>query len=110
MVQQCDSEELTSSPVKNTSAMLYSRQSSPVHLFRLSVLSNHAGEKVELLLGTDTQSERARWIAVLGQDRDRQSTDRATLTQVEIIRTYTAKQSDELSLQVADVVLVYQSK
>ncbi|XP_426718.6 rho guanine nucleotide exchange factor 26 [Gallus gallus] len=108
VVQQCDSEELTSSPVKNTSAMLYSRQSSPVHLFRLSVLSNHAGEKVELLLGTDTQSERARWIAVLGQDRDRQSTDRATLTQVEIIRTYTAKQSDELSLQVADVVLVYQ--
>ncbi|NWQ82989.1 ARHGQ factor, partial [Columbina picui] len=30
------------------------------------------------------------------------------LTQVEIIRTYTAKQADELSLQVADVVLVYQ--
>lgn len=30
------------------------------------------------------------------------------LAQVEIIRTYTAKQSDELSLQVADVVLVYQ--
>jgi len=30
------------------------------------------------------------------------------LTQVEITRTYTAKQSDELSLQVADVVLVYQ--
>uniref|UniRef100_A0A8V0XBH6 Rho guanine nucleotide exchange factor 26 n=1 Tax=Gallus gallus TaxID=9031 RepID=A0A8V0XBH6_CHICK len=81
VVQQCDSEELTSSPVKNTSAMLYSRQSSPVHLFRLSVLSNHAGEKVD-----KTKS----------------------LTQVEIIRTYTAKQSDELSLQVADVVLVYQ--
>ncbi|XP_031459593.1 rho guanine nucleotide exchange factor 26 [Phasianus colchicus] len=108
VVQQCDSEDLTSSPMKNTSAMLYSRQSSPVHLFRLSVLSNHAGEKVELLLGTETQSERARWITVLGQDRDRQSTDRTTLTQVEIIRTYTAKQSDELSLQVADVVLVYQ--
>ncbi|XP_052543146.1 rho guanine nucleotide exchange factor 26 [Tympanuchus pallidicinctus] len=108
VVQQCDSEDLTSSPMKNTSAMLYSRQSSPVHLFRLSVLSNHAGEKVEMLLGTETQSERARWITVLGQDRDRQSTDRTTLTQVEIIRTYTAKQSDELSLQVADVVLVYQ--
>lgn len=28
--------------------------------------------------------------------------------QVEVIRTYTAKQPDELSLQVADVVLVYQ--
>ncbi|KAK7810123.1 hypothetical protein U0070_026527 [Myodes glareolus] len=31
-----------------------------------------------------------------------------TLTQVEIIRSFTAKQPDELSLQVADVVLIYQ--
>ncbi|XP_075572929.1 rho guanine nucleotide exchange factor 26 [Pelecanus crispus] len=108
VVQQCDSEDLTSSPVKNASAMLYSRQSSAAHLFRLVVLSNHAGEKVEMLLGADTQSDRARWITALGQDRDGQKTDRTTLTQVEIIRTYTAKQSDELSLQVADVVLVYQ--
>ncbi|XP_053930140.1 rho guanine nucleotide exchange factor 26 isoform X2 [Cuculus canorus] len=108
VVQQCDSEDPTSSPVKNTSAMLYSRQSSAIHLFRLAVLSNHAGERMEMLLGTETQSDRARWIAALGQDRDGQKTDRTTLTQVEIIRTYTAKQSDELSLQVADVVLVYQ--
>ncbi|XP_026710371.1 rho guanine nucleotide exchange factor 26 [Athene cunicularia] len=108
VVQQCESEDLTSSPVKNASAMLYSRQSSAVHLFRLAVLSNHAAEKVEMLLGTDTQSDRARWITALGQDRDGQKTDRTTLAQVEIIRTYTAKQSDELSLQVADVVLVYQ--
>ncbi|XP_051482227.1 rho guanine nucleotide exchange factor 26 [Apus apus] len=108
VVQQCDSEDLTSSPVKNTSAMLYSRQSSAAHLFRLAVLSNHAGERVEMLLGTETQSDRARWITALGQDIDGQKTDRTTLTQVEIIRTYTAKQSDELSLQVADVVLVYQ--
>ncbi|XP_009699212.1 PREDICTED: rho guanine nucleotide exchange factor 26 [Cariama cristata] len=108
VVQQCDGEELTSSPVKNASAMLYSRQSSAAHLFRLTVLSNHAGEKVEMLLGTETQSERARWITALGRDRDGQKTDRTMLTQVEIIRTYTAKQADELSLQVADVVLVYQ--
>ncbi|CAM2119479.1 rho guanine nucleotide exchange factor 26 isoform X3 [Caretta caretta] len=108
LVEQCDSEELNSSPVKNSSTMLYSRQSSTSHLFRLTVLSNHAGEKVEMLLGTETQSERARWITALGQNSDRQSADRTTLTQVEIVRTYTAKQSDELSLQVADVVLVYQ--
>ncbi|XP_030432112.1 rho guanine nucleotide exchange factor 26 isoform X1 [Gopherus evgoodei] len=108
LVEQCDSEELNSSPVKNSSTMLYSRQSSTSHLFRLTVLSNHAGEKVEMLLGTETQSERARWITALGQNSDRQNADRATLTQVEIVRTYTAKQSDELSLQVADVVLVYQ--
>uniref|UniRef100_A0A669PXM1 Rho guanine nucleotide exchange factor 26 n=1 Tax=Phasianus colchicus TaxID=9054 RepID=A0A669PXM1_PHACC len=101
VVQQCDSEDLTSSPMKNTSAMLYSRQSSPVHLFRLSVLSNHAGEKVELLLGTETQ----RFVTGIVYLSFFSST---ALTQVEIIRTYTAKQSDELSLQVADVVLVYQ--
>ncbi|XP_065266942.1 rho guanine nucleotide exchange factor 26 [Emys orbicularis] len=108
LVEQCDSEELNSSPVKNSSTMLYSRQSSTSHLFRLTVLSNHAGEKVEMLLGTETQSERARWITALGQNSDRRNADRTTLTQVEIVRTYTAKQSDELSLQVADVVLVYQ--
>lgn len=108
LVEQCDSEELNSSPVKNSTPMLYSRQTSANHLFRLTVLSNHAGEKIELLLGTETQNERARWITTLGQSSDRQSTDRTTLTQVEVIRTYTAKQSDELSLQTADVVLVSQ--
>lgn len=55
VVQPCDSEEPTSSPVKNTSAVLSSRQSSAAHLFTLVVLSNHAGERVELLLGAETQ-------------------------------------------------------
>ena len=32
----------------------------------------------------------------------------AALTQVEVVRSFTAKQPDELSLQVADVVLIYQ--
>ncbi|XP_062988156.1 rho guanine nucleotide exchange factor 26 [Elgaria multicarinata webbii] len=108
LVEQCDSEELNSSPVKNSTPMLYSRQSSANHLFRLTVLSNHAGEKIELLLGTETQSDRARWITALGQSNDRRTMDRTALTQVEVIRSYTAKQSDELSLQAADVVLVYQ--
>ncbi|XP_042315375.1 rho guanine nucleotide exchange factor 26 isoform X2 [Sceloporus undulatus] len=108
LVEQCDSEELHSSPIKNSTPILYSRQSSANHLFRLNVLSNHAGEKIELLLGTETQNERARWITALGQSNDRLTMDRTTLTQVEVIRSYTSKQSDELSLQVADVVLVYQ--
>ncbi|KFP32241.1 Rho guanine nucleotide exchange factor 26, partial [Colius striatus] len=107
-VQPCASEEPAASPLKGPSAALYSRQSAAAHLFRLTALSNHAGDKVEMLLGAETQSDRARWITALGRDRERQETDRTTLTQVEIIRTYTAKQSDELSLQVADVVLVYQ--
>ncbi|XP_012498401.1 PREDICTED: rho guanine nucleotide exchange factor 26 [Propithecus coquereli] len=108
LVESCDNEELNSSPGKNSSTMLYSRQSSASHLFTLTVLSNHANEKVEMLLGAETQSERARWITALGHSSGKQTTDRTSLTQVEIIRSFTAKQPDELSLQVADVVLIYQ--
>uniref|UniRef100_A0A8D0XD31 Rho guanine nucleotide exchange factor 26 n=1 Tax=Sus scrofa TaxID=9823 RepID=A0A8D0XD31_PIG len=108
LVESCDGEELNSSPGKNSSTMLYSRQNSANHLFTLTVLSNHANEKVEMLLGAETQSERARWITALGHSSGKQPPDRTSLTQVEIIRSFTAKQPDELSLQVADVVLIYQ--
>ncbi|XP_007941759.1 rho guanine nucleotide exchange factor 26 [Orycteropus afer afer] len=108
LVESCDNEEINSSPGKNSSTMLYSRQSSASHLFTLTVLSNHANEKVEMLLGAETQSERARWITALGHSSGKQPPDRTSLTQVEIIRSFTAKQPDELSLQVADVVLIYQ--
>ncbi|XP_054556979.1 rho guanine nucleotide exchange factor 26 isoform X2 [Talpa occidentalis] len=108
LVESCDNEELTSSPGKNSSTMLYSRQSSANHLFILTVLSNHANDKVEMLLGAETQSERARWITALGHSSGKQPPERTSLTQVEIIRSFTAKQPDELSLQVADVVLIYQ--
>ncbi|KAM4041017.1 rho guanine nucleotide exchange factor 26 [Anomaloglossus baeobatrachus] len=106
-VEQCDNEE-PPSPLKNSTPILYSRQSSANHLFTLTIRSNYAGDEVEMLLGADTLSDRARWITALGQSREKACTDRTTLTQVEIIRTYTAKQPDELSLQVADVVLIYQ--
>ncbi|KAI6054970.1 rho guanine nucleotide exchange factor 26 [Marmota monax] len=108
LVECCDNEDLNSSPGKNSSTMLYSRQSSASHLFTLTVLSNHANEKVEMLLGAETQSERARWITALGHSSGKQPPDRTSLTQVEVIRSFTAKQPDELSLQVADVVLIYQ--
>uniref|UniRef100_A0A8C3YN18 Rho guanine nucleotide exchange factor 26 n=1 Tax=Catagonus wagneri TaxID=51154 RepID=A0A8C3YN18_9CETA len=108
LVESCDGEELNPSPGKNSSTMLYSRQNSANHLFTLTVLSNHANEKVEMLLGAETQSERARWITALGHSSGKQPPDRTSLTQVEIIRSFTAKQPDELSLQVADVVLIYQ--
>ncbi|XP_039930368.1 rho guanine nucleotide exchange factor 26 [Hirundo rustica] len=108
LVLPCDGEEPCSSPGKNAAGMLHSGRNSASHLFRLVLLSNHAGDRVELLLGAETQSDRARWITALRQDSDGHHTDRTTLAQVEIIRTYTAKQADELALQVADVVLVYQ--
>lgn len=106
-VEQCDNDE-PSSPLKNSAAMLYSRPSSANHLFTLTIRSNYAGDEVEMLLAAETLSDRARWITALGQSGEKACTDRTTLTQVEIIRTYTAKQPDELSLQVADVVLIYQ--
>lgn len=53
-MESCDSEE-PNSPGKNSSTVLYSRQSSTSHLFTLTVLSNHANEKVEMLLGAETQ-------------------------------------------------------
>ncbi|CAN8190335.1 unnamed protein product [Coccothraustes coccothraustes] len=95
-------------PGRSAAGTLHSGRGSAAHLFRLVLLSNHAGDRVQMLLGAETQSDRARWIRALGQDGDGQHTDRTTLAQVETIRTYTAKQADELSLQVADVVLVYQ--
>ncbi|KAM3932108.1 rho guanine nucleotide exchange factor 26 isoform 1-T3 [Leptodactylus fuscus] len=106
-VEQCDNDD-PASPLKTSTPILYSRQNSAYHLFTLTIRSNYAGDEVEMLMGAETLSDRARWITALGQSQEKACTDRTTLTQVEIIRTYTAKQPDELSLQVADVVLIYQ--
>ncbi|XP_062901385.1 rho guanine nucleotide exchange factor 26-like [Mobula hypostoma] len=109
-VEPCEADELNLSPMKTASGMLYSRQCSVSYLFRLTMLGNHAGDKVVMVFGADSPSDRARWLTALGQSgAERQHPDRTTLTQVEITRTYPAKQPDELSLQVADVVLLYQS-
>ncbi|XP_057694840.1 rho guanine nucleotide exchange factor 26-like [Corythoichthys intestinalis] len=103
-------EEVNLSPVRGTAGMLSSRQTGANHLFRLHFLSNHSGEKVPMILGTELLNERARWISALGHNVNKEkSQDRTNATQVEVIRTYTAKQPDELSLQVADVVLVSQT-
>ncbi|XP_072248426.1 rho guanine nucleotide exchange factor 26-like [Leuresthes tenuis] len=108
-VGSCQPEELNLSPVKTTTSMLSSRQASANHLFRLCFRSNHSGEKVHMILGTELLNERARWVSALGQNvNNKKSQDRPEVDQLEVIRTYTAKQPDELSLQVADVVLVSQ--
>lgn len=108
-VDTCQPEDLHLSPVRSTASMLSSRQAGPNHLFTLTFQSNHSGEKVLMILGTESLNERARWITALGQNVNKKKTlDRNTM-QAEVIRTYTAKQPDELSLQVADVVLISQS-
>ncbi|KAM7399205.1 hypothetical protein PAMP_018491 [Pampus punctatissimus] len=109
-VGSCQPEDLNLSPVRSTASMLSSRQAGANHLFRLRFRSNHSKEKVPMILGTELLNERARWISALGQNvNNKRSQDRTNAMQVEVIRTYTAKQPDELSLQVADVVLVSQT-
>ncbi|XP_056296326.1 rho guanine nucleotide exchange factor 26-like [Pseudoliparis swirei] len=109
-VGSCQPEDLNLSPVRSGGGMLSSRQAGANHLFRLRFRSNHSGEKVPMVLGTELLNERARWISGLGQNvNNNKSQDRTNVMQVEVIRTYTAKQPDELSLQVADVVLVSQT-
>ncbi|XP_037345048.2 rho guanine nucleotide exchange factor 26-like [Pungitius pungitius] len=109
-VGSCQPQDLNLSPVRSTASMLSPRQAGANHLFRLCFRSNHSDEKVAMVLGTELLNERARWISALGQNvNNSKSQDRTNVMQVEVIRTYTAKQPDELSLQVADVVLVSQT-
>ncbi|KAK2847335.1 hypothetical protein Q5P01_010334 [Channa striata] len=109
-VSSCQPEDLNLSPVRSTTSMLSSRQTGANHVFQLSFRSNHSGDKVQMILGTELLNERARWISALGHNvNNKRSQDRTNVMQVEVIRTYTAKQPDELSLQVADVVLVSQT-
>ncbi|XP_078281286.1 LOW QUALITY PROTEIN: rho guanine nucleotide exchange factor 16 [Rhinoraja longicauda] len=77
------------------------------HLFKITMKKNSAGELVHLVFGSDSLSDRARWIdALLKKDDDHISKE--GLQQVEITKTHLAKQPDELSLQPADVVVILQ--
>ncbi|KAJ3591220.1 hypothetical protein NHX12_009166, partial [Muraenolepis orangiensis] len=108
-VGPCQPEDLSLSPVRST-GMLTSRQPGASHLFRLRFRSNHSEDKVPMILGAEVMNERARWISALGQNNNNnKNQDRSSAMQVEVTRTYTAKQPDELPLQVADVVLVSQT-
>ncbi|XP_052008442.1 rho guanine nucleotide exchange factor 26-like [Xyrauchen texanus] len=110
-VGSCQAEDLNLSPVRATAGMLTSRQSVTSHLFQIRFRSNHSGDNVTMVLGAELLNERARWISALGQNSsDNKNTDRINAMQVEVTRTYTARQPDELSLQVADVVLVSQTE
>ncbi|XP_034161023.2 rho guanine nucleotide exchange factor 26 [Pangasianodon hypophthalmus] len=109
-VGPCQLEDLNLSPTRTTSGMLTSRQVGANHLFHLKFRSNHSGDKVPMILGAELLNERARWISALGHtNNEKRNADRTNSMQVEVIRTYTARQPDELSLQVADVVIVSQT-
>lgn len=74
------------------------------NLFRLH-MSNRA-----LLLRTDTQSDKLRWISALS--RSHPEVDFSGVQdypQMQCIRAFVAQQPDELSLEKADIILVQQS-
>ncbi|XP_007943631.1 rho guanine nucleotide exchange factor 16 [Orycteropus afer afer] len=88
------------------------RASSVPYPFLVTMLHNSEGHQEQLLLSADSASDRARWIMAL-EHRERQGkghVNKEDLQQVEVIKAYFAKQADEVSLQQADVVLVFQQE
>ncbi|XP_062962976.1 rho guanine nucleotide exchange factor 16 [Cynocephalus volans] len=88
------------------------RSSSVPYPFQVTLLHNSEGHQEQILLSTDSASDRARWITALTyREREGQGpTSKGDLPQVEITKAYFAKQADEITLQQADVVLVLQQE
>nr|XP_046255082.1 rho guanine nucleotide exchange factor 19 isoform X3 [Scatophagus argus] len=86
--------------VENCRVKLHSLQK---NLFRL-----HMSHKA-LLLRTDTQSDKLRWISALSRPHPEIDFSAAQdFPQMQCIRAFVAQQPDELSLEKADIILVHQ--
>ncbi|XP_061145854.1 trichohyalin isoform X2 [Syngnathus typhle] len=86
--------------VENCRVKLHSLQK---NLFRL-----HMSGK-SLLLRTDTQSDKLRWISALSRPHPEVDFSSAQdFPQMQCIRAFVAQQPDELSLEKADIILVHQ--
>ncbi|XP_072282108.1 rho guanine nucleotide exchange factor 16 [Pyxicephalus adspersus] len=111
-VDEIDIGENSVSPsVKSVSSG--NRSPTGPYLFQITMRKNSEGRQEQIVLATDTLSDRARWTTALEvkEENKRYSKSKtAGLRQVEIIKAYMAKQADEVSLQQADVVLVLQEE
>ncbi|EDL14965.1 mCG3923, isoform CRA_c, partial [Mus musculus] len=89
-----------------------SRSSSVPYPFQVNLLHNSEGRQEQILLSSDSASDRARWITALTyKERQWQGiTNKGELPQVEVTKAYFAKQADEITLQQADIVLVLQEE
>nr|XP_056721218.1 rho guanine nucleotide exchange factor 16 [Euleptes europaea] len=78
------------------------------YLFRVIMNKDSEGKREVIVLAAESLSDRARWITALmhREEKEKVTADKGDLKQVEITRAYMAKQTDEISLQQADVVLV----
>ncbi|XP_062990457.1 uncharacterized protein LOC134403865 [Elgaria multicarinata webbii] len=77
------------------------------NVFRLFLLQNNQGKKVEFLFRTETQSEKLRWIsALMPQQAEPDLLDDSDPPQVQCVRSYKARENDELALEKADIIMV----
>ncbi|XP_068809767.1 rho guanine nucleotide exchange factor 5 isoform X2 [Struthio camelus] len=80
------------------------------NVFRLFLLQNYQGKRAEFLFRTETQSEKLRWISALAPPRgELDLLECPDAPQVQCIRTYKARENDELALEKADIIMVMQS-
>nr|XP_013802627.1 PREDICTED: rho guanine nucleotide exchange factor 5 [Apteryx mantelli mantelli] len=80
------------------------------NVFRLFLLQNYQGKRVEFLFRTETQSEKLRWISALAPPRgELDLLECPDAPQVQCIRTYKARENDELALEKADIIMIMQS-
>ncbi|XP_066175670.1 rho guanine nucleotide exchange factor 5-like [Sylvia atricapilla] len=79
------------------------------NLFRLFLLQNYQGKRVQFLFRTDTHSEKLRWISALAPPRGEPDLlECPDAPQVQCIKTYKARENDELALEKADIIMVMQ--
>ncbi|XP_058046165.1 uncharacterized protein LOC131201864 isoform X2 [Ahaetulla prasina] len=77
------------------------------NLFRLFLLQNNQGKKVEFLFRTETQSEKLRWIsALMPEQPEPDLLNDSDADQVQCVKSYKAREHDELTLEKADIVMV----
>ncbi|XP_074831896.1 rho guanine nucleotide exchange factor 16 isoform X2 [Carettochelys insculpta] len=108
IVEKIERPDTPSSPPGKPGPSGTARSQCSGHLFQVIMRKNSEGKEEKVVLSAESLSDRARWITAL-MHRENKSEDKARkgeLRQVEIIRAFLAKQTDEISLQQADVVLV----
>ncbi|KAF5272139.1 hypothetical protein FQA39_LY01221 [Lamprigera yunnana] len=80
------------------------------HLLFLTILENHEGKTVEILLSCSSESDKERWIEALSspksEDPDETLYECWDCPQVTVIHSYIASQPDELPLARGDVINV----
>uniref|UniRef100_A0A669Q2N3 Rho guanine nucleotide exchange factor 5 n=1 Tax=Phasianus colchicus TaxID=9054 RepID=A0A669Q2N3_PHACC len=79
------------------------------NVFRLFLLQNYQGKRVEFLFRTETHSEKLRWISALVPPQgELDLLECPDAPQVQCIRMYKARENDELALEKADIIMVMQ--